>query len=228
MGTLGLRVVMADYGHPNLVVLDSKAITALFTVIRNKDTPAEKYITYADRLMRLLAEEGLAHLPPVKPVTVETPCGPYQGLAVPEYSTMCAVSIMRSGDILLEGVRQVATGIAVGKLLIQRDEEDPEKKPKFFYDKMPHIKDRTVLLVDPMLATGGSAMMAIKCIMERHNVPEEQITFLNVVSCPEGIAAMAKAYPKVKIITCAVDSHLNEQKYIVPGLGDFGDRYYST
>lgn len=83
------------------------------------------------------------------------------------------------------------------------------------------------MLVDPMLATGGSAIKAVEVLLEA-GVPEEKILFVNVVSCPEGLQALQKRFPRVRIITCAIDSHLNDQKYIVPGLGDYGDRYYST
>ena len=135
---------------------------------------------------------------------------------------------MRSGDILLEAVRKVALGIAVGKILIQRDEEDPEKRAKLFYSKLPKdIASRQVLVVDPMVATGGSVIRAIKVLIDA-GVPEANITFLNVVSCPEGLRALYAAYPSIRTITAALDEKLNEDKYIVPGLGDFGDRYYST
>ena len=213
---------------PNATVLESRAMTALFSVIRNKDTSTENYITYCDRLCTMLAEEGLARVQTVSPATVQTPCGPYAGLNVPAYSTMCAVSIMRSGDILLEALRKVALGITVGKVLIQRDEEDPEKKAKLFYSKLPPtITQKQVIIVDPMLATGGSAKACIKVILEA-GVAEKDIMFLNVVSCPEGLRALNEAYPAVHVVTAAVDEKLNEDKYIVPGLGDFGDRYYST
>eukprot|EP00992_Anisonema_acinus_P010617 TRINITY_DN6724_c0_g1_i1.p1 TRINITY_DN6724_c0_g1~~TRINITY_DN6724_c0_g1_i1.p1 ORF type:complete len:222 (+),score=80.94 TRINITY_DN6724_c0_g1_i1:2-667(+) len=214
--------------HPNCVVLNSRAITILFTVIRDKNTSVRDYVFYSDRLMRILAEEGLAQLATVVPRTVETPCGVYHGLALPPPETLCCVSVVRSGDILLEAVRQLSVGIAVGKILVQRDETDKEKRPVLFYNKLPpDVAQRQVLLVDPMLATGGSAKVAIKLLLEA-GVPAKNIIFLNVVSCPEGLTAMAESYPEVKIVTCAVDERLNDQKFIVPGLGDYGDRYYST
>lgn len=177
----------------------------------------------------ILAEEGIAHLKTVQDKKVATPCGVYNGLAVPAYETMCAVSIMRSGDILLEALRKVAVGISVGKILMQRDEEDEAKRPKLYYSKLPeNIADcRSILLVDPMLATGGSAILAIKVLVDA-GVREDNILFLVVVAAPEGIQAVQKAYPGVRIVTAEIDEGLNEDKYIVPGLGDFGDRYYGT
>ena len=214
---------------PNTTVLDSPAITLLFTSIRNVNTKVDTYINDADRLMRILAEEGLARVKGVKKVTIQTPCGSFDGLEPVPESRMCAVSIVRSGDILLEAVRSCAPKIKVGKILCQRDEEHPEKIAKLYYSKFPRdiASLEMVILVDPMLATGGSASLAIDTLLEA-GVKEENIMFLNVVSCPEGLDHLSKNYPKIQIVTAAVDSHLNDDKYIVPGLGDFGDRYYST
>ena len=214
---------------PNTTLLESPAIVVLLTSIRNVNTSVATYINDADRLMRILAEEGLARLRGVEKTTVVTPCGKYTGLkSIPE-KEICAVSIMRSGDILLEAVRSCAPNIKVGKILLQRDEEHPEKIAKLYYSKFPQdiAKLKMVVLVDPMLATGGSALLAIKTLID-HGVKEEKIMFLNVVACPEGLDALQSTYPKIQIVTAAIDSHLNEDKFIVPGLGDFGDRYYST
>jgi uracil phosphoribosyltransferase len=106
---------------------------------------------------------------------------------------------------LCEAVRQIIPGCAVGKILIQRDEEDPEKRPKLFYSKLPpNISQMTVILVDPMLATGGSAIMAIE-VLHQAGVREESVQFLNVVCAPEGLKALALRYPNVQVVTAAVD-----------------------
>ena len=89
------------------------------------------------------------------------------------------------------------------------------------------MEDKTVLLLDPMLATGGSAIAAVKVLLDQ-GVPQERIVFLNLICCPEGIRAMHNAYPAVRIVSAVLDPHLNEKKYIMPGLGDFGDRYFGT
>lgn len=118
--------------------------------------------------------------------------------------------------------------IKTGKILIQRDETDPEKKAKLFYSKLPPISDKTrIILCDPMLATGGSVCCATKVLVE-HGASETNILFVNVVSCPVGLENYNKAFPNVQVLTAAIDKELNEEKYIVPGLGDFGDRYYGT
>ena len=123
-------------------------------------------------------------------------------------------------------MRRVVPDAKTAKILIQRDEETAQ--PVLMYSKLPpKIEAMNVLLCDPMLATGGSALTAIK-VLKDAGVPEERITFANVVSCPEGLANLKKHAPKVVVVTSAVDEGLDARKYIVPGLGDFGDRYYGT
>jgi len=211
---------------PYTIVLKSKTVCALLTILRDENTGSEKFALTAHRLLRILAEEALGEL--TTATKIRTPCGPANGLKFPDQSTICGVSIIRSGDILLEQLRRVASGISVGKILIQRDETDPEKRPVLYYSKLPpDIAKKTVILVDPMLGTGGSSMAAIK-VLENAGVKPENILFINVIACPEGINRIHQTYPKLKIVTCAVDEELNSHKYIVPGLGDFGDRYYGT
>jgi len=214
--------------HPNIVEIKTAGMSALMTVLRDCRTDTTKFQLYADRMLTLLAEEGLASLPTVTKTTVQTPCSEYMGIQVPPYCEICVVSIVRSGDTLLEAVRRIAPGISCGHILIQRDEEDELKPAKLFYSKLPpRIASMQVLLVDPMLATGGSASKAIAVMLDA-GVPMGSITFLNVVACPEGLSKLAKDFPEVKVVTGCVDPYLNDDKYIVPGLGDFGDRYYGT
>jgi len=213
--------------NPNCTVLESRALTMLFTQIRDKNTKQLPYVKYSDRLMNILAEEGIAALCSEE-IQVETPCGPYNGLKMIDTNNLCAVSIVRSGDILLEAVRRLVPDVKVGKILMQRDEEDPEKKAKLYYSKLPpKVENMTVLLCDPMLATGGSAIGALKVLIEA-GVKQKNILFLITVAAPEGLEKLYKEYNELRIVCAALDSHLNEHKYIVPGLGDFGDRYYGT
>ncbi|KAI0269390.1 uracil phosphoribosyltransferase-domain-containing protein [Gloeopeniophorella convolvens] len=197
-------------------------LEALYTIIRNKDTSRGDFIFYSDRIIRLLVEEGLNHLP-VVPKVVETPTGvKYEGVGFE--GKICGVSILRAGEAMEQGLREVCRSVRIGKILIQRDEETT--LPKLFYSKLPQdISKRYVLLLDPMLATGGSAMKAVEVIME-HGVPEDRIIFINLISSPEGLRTFTTRYPAVKVITGWVDEGLNEKAYIVPGLGDFGERRY--
>lgn len=123
-----------------------------------------------------------------------------------------------------QGLRDCCRSVRLGKILIQRDEETAT--PKLFYVKLPDdISERYVLLLDPLLATGGSAAMAVDVLLEK-GVKQDKIIFLNVLASPEGISVFKEKYPKIKIITGMIDDCLNDKKYVVPGLGDFGDRYY--
>lgn len=179
-------------------VLSSPAISMLMSIIRDQRTCQADYVRASDRLMAILAE---GH-------------------------NICAVDIVRSGGILLEAVRKVIPELKTAKILIQRDEATA--LPQLYYSKLPDgIEKLQVLLCDPMLGTGGSALTAIE-VLKKAGVKEENILFINVVSCPEGLKALAMNAPDVRILTCALDSHLNEVKFIVPGVGDFGDRYYGT
>lgn len=217
--------VRAEY--PNLTVLVDilpHQTRGLLTIIRDQTTDRNKFVFYSDRLIRLLVEWALEFLP-VSPKGVETPLDvTYDGVGFD--GKICAVSILRAGLSMEKAVRQVCASIRLGHVLIQRDEATAE--PIFKYEKFPKdIAKRYVLILDPMLATGGSVVTTIEHLIQA-GVPEERILFVNLVSCWEGIARVFTAHPKVRIVTAEVDPTLNERKYIVPGLGDFGDRYMGT
>lgn len=213
---------------PNVTVIESRAVNYLLMKLRCKNTQGRDFMVYGDRLMRILAEEAFCRLPSVVSGTVETPCGFAHGLVEKFKMDICLVSVVRSGDILQEAVRQLHPGVKVGKILIQRDENSADKMPVLFYKKLPKdISNCFVILMDPMLATAGSAKMAISVLMES-GVEPKNIMFLNLICAPEGIEALIKEFPEVKVVTGAVDQYLNEERFIVPGLGDYGDRYYGT
>jgi uracil phosphoribosyltransferase len=222
--------------HPNLIVLQSKALVPLFTKIRDRDTSSKDFVTYSKRIMRLLAEEAIAYLPGndgTTPYTVMTPTNvPYIGqLSIVDTNPdmVCAVSIVRAGDSLLESVRDIAPGIRVGKLWIQRNESVASKEAVHSCTKLPkNIHNMDVILCDPMLATGGSSITALDILVVEYGVDPTRIVFANVICCPEGLEALAKKYPTIKIVTCWIDSGLNNEKYIMPGLGDYGDRFFNT
>jgi uracil phosphoribosyltransferase len=218
----------APFPSSRVRVLEGRAIRALFTVIRDEKTSPAIFAPAADRLMHLLAEEALASLPGTREASIKTPCGVFDGLRLLPPEQIAVVSVVRSGDTLLEAVRHNYPGIAVGKLVVQRDESSPEKTAKLIFSKLPHdITRRSVMLVDPMLATGGSARRALE-VLNAAGVRDENILFVCVVAAPEGITSLTELHPNLTVITAAIDERLNEHKYIVPGLGDFGDRYYGT
>ncbi len=173
----------------------------LASMIRNKDTQRADFIFYSNRIIRLLVEEGLNHLPVVEH-TVTTPVGrSYAGVMF--QGKICGVSIMRAGEAMEQGLRDCCRSVRIGKILIQRDEETC--KPRLFYDKLPEdISERWVLLLDPMFATGGSATMAVDVLKSR-GVPEDRILFLNLIASPEGIDSFAKRFPKLRVVTAFID-----------------------
>ena len=178
-------------------------------MIRDRNTPRSDFIFYSDRIIRLLVEEGLNHLP-VNEHTVVTPTGvPYTGVAF--QGRICGVSILRAGEAMEGGLRECCRSVRIGKILIQRDEETA--KPKLFYAKLPEdIARRWVLLLDPMLATGGSAIQAIKVLVE-HGVQPEKMFFLNLIASSECLENVRRTYPQVRVISAWVDAKLSEQHY---------------
>ncbi|KAG0334749.1 Uracil phosphoribosyltransferase, synthesizes UMP from uracil [Podila horticola] len=205
-----MSLATQSYHPPPQVVLlpQTQQLKALMTIIRDQNTKRAEFVFYADRIIRILVEEG----------------EDYHGVEFQGH--ICGVSIMRAGESMEQALREVCRSVRIGKILIQRDEETA--LPKLYYLKFPpDIASRYCLLLDPALATGGSAIKAIETLVE-HGVPEERILFLNLLSCPQGIAAVVAKYPSIKIITAEIDHGLNGKKYIVPGLGDFGCRYFGT
>ncbi|CAM1508531.1 Fc.00g053790.m01.CDS01 [Cosmosporella sp. VM-42] len=216
--------VSTEVPFDNVHVLpQTPQLIALLSMIRSKNTERADFIFYSNRIIRLLVEEGLNHLPVIEH-TVTTPVGrTYDGLMF--QGKICGVSIMRAGEAMEQGLRDCCRSVRIGKILIQRDEETAQ--PKLFYDKLPEdIADRWVLLLDPMFATGGSATMAVE-VLKARGVPEDHILFLNLIASPEGIKNFATKFPRMRVVTAFVDQGLDEKNYIVPGLGDFGDRFYT-
>lgn len=202
----------------------------LFTIIRNKDTQRTDFVFYSERIMRLVVEAGLS-LIPVATNNVYTPTGSIFRGVTPDHRGIMGVSILRAGESMERVLREMCRGIRIGKILVQRNENSEDKAPdeRFNYSKMPKdVSERRVLLLDPMCASGGSAIKAVNILMEQYNVQPKNIIFLNLISAPEGLRRFISQFPEIPIVTAAIDEGLNENKYIVPGLGDFGDRYFGT
>ncbi|OBT55863.1 uracil phosphoribosyltransferase [Pseudogymnoascus sp. 24MN13] len=188
-------------------------------MIRDVNTDRADFIFYSNRIIRLLVEESLNHLPVIAH-EINTPVGrSYAGVMF--QGKICGVSIMRAGEAMEQGLRDCCRSVRIGKILIQRDEETC--MPKLFYDKLPEdISDRWVLLLDPM----GLCNDGCRC-SQVQGVPEDRILFVNLIASPEGINVFAKKFPKLRVVTAFIDQGLDEKNYIVPGLGDFGDRFYT-
>ncbi len=213
----------------NVTILNSRPISYLLNKLRNKNTNNKDFMIYGDRLMRMLAEEVFCRLPNIGIGLIETPCGKCDGLVDKHDIDICIVSIIRAGDALLEAFRCIQPGVKIGKILIQRDEDSKNKDAILYYKKLPKniSNTSTIILVDPMIGTGGSAKKAISVLLES-GILQEQIIFANIVCCTEGLENILTEYPNIKIITTAVDPKLDHKKYLTPGLGDYGDRYYGT
>jgi len=214
-----------EYLGKNVHVLpQTNQLRALHTVIRDRTARRDDFIFYSGRIIRLLIEAGLDLLP-FDTCEVETPVGrTYDGLRFTP--KICGVSIARAGESMEAGLRAVCRSIRIGKILIQRDKVS--KLPHLYYSSFPDdIAQRHVLLLDPMLATGGTALAAIQ-VLSDNGVAEKKIVFINLITVPEAIATVCQRHPNVKIVTSAIDERLNENAYMLPGIGDFGDRFFGT
>jgi uracil phosphoribosyltransferase len=155
------------------------------------------------------SEEGLSYLQTgVETVEVETPTGiKCEGTTV-DSANLVVVSIIRAGDSMLDTFLRINPAASVGKILIQRDEATA--LPIMYYSKLPALKGKQIILLDPMLATGGSAKAAIQSLIDK-GADEGKITFFNVISCPQGLASIGESYPGVRVVTGKVDEGLNEK-----------------
>nr|XP_033792779.1 uridine-cytidine kinase-like 1 isoform X3 [Geotrypetes seraphini] len=219
----------AHQGQPlpkTLSVLESTPqVRGMHTIIRNKDTNRDEFIFYSKRLMRLLIEHALSFLP-LKPVTVETPQGTiYEGKRF-HRQRITGVSILRAGETMEQALTAVCKDIRLGKILIQTNHDTGE--PELHYLRLPkEISEDYVILMDSTVSTGAAAMMAIRVLLD-HDVQEEKIFLLSLLMAEMGVHSVAYAFPHVRIITTAVDKGVNEEFHIIPGIGNFGDRFFGT
>jgi uracil phosphoribosyltransferase len=169
------------------VGIHSPAVIQLLTTIRDKTTPRIVYQEAFDRLATRLADEAFSRLHCIVAKTIETPTGvPFTGLTTPNHNSIVLISILRSGDILLEACRKLAPQCQVGKILIQRNEHHAEKLPVLYWKKLPlNLADKDIIVCDPMLGTGGTITCCVGELVKLGAVAS-RILFLNVISCPEG------------------------------------------
>lgn len=192
------------------------------TLMRQRDTSTAVFRQLLREISQLLAYEVTRGLP-MTTRRIETPLEPMDAPVI-DGKKLALVSILRAGNGLLDGVLELIPSARVGFVGLYRDEETLQ--PVQYYFKVPtELEDRLVIAVDPMLATGNSSVAAIDLLKKSG---ARNIRFLCLLAAPEGIARMREAHPDVPIVTAAIDSHLNDQGYIVPGLGDAGDRMFGT
>jgi len=204
----------------SVTVVDHPLAGHLLAQIRNRETSPPVFRTLAKRLALALTLEAIRDLPTER-VDVETPLERTTGRVLGE---LVAVPILRAGLGMLEAVTELFPEVAVGYIGLERDEASLQ--PQSYYRKLPPVTGRHVLVLDPMLATGGSGSAACTALKEA-GAPTS-IRFVCVVAAPEGLARMQTDHPDVAIFTAAVDRQLDDHGYILPGLGDFGDRLFGT
>lgn len=206
------------------VVPQTPQVRGLHTFIRNRKTPRDEFNFYSDRLMRILIENAMNFMP-FRNVSVTTPVRE-KYIGKKNAAQICGVAIMRAGETMEHALRAVVKDCKMGKILIQTNEKTME--PELFYLRLPkNIHHYKVLLMDATVATGAAAMMAIRVLLD-HDVIEENILLLSLLMAETGVHSLAYAFPKVTLLTTAVDPHINELFYVIPGMGNFGDRYFGT
>ncbi len=192
------------------------------TLLRDKNTGSKEFRALVSEIATLMCYEATRDLP-LEEVEVETPIQKAKTKVI-SGKTLAFVPILRAGTGMLDGVLSLVPSAKVGHIGMYRDPETALPVP--YYCKLPSdIEEREVIVLDPMLATGGSAIDAISQIKEYH---PKSIKFMGIIAAPEGMMALTEAHPDVDIYCAALDERLNEHKYIVPGLGDAGDRIFGT
>lgn len=208
--------------HPNVTLVDHPLVQHKLTLMREKETSSAVFRQLLREISTLLTYEVLRDIP----LTTKTIKTPLEAMQAPVLAgkKLAFISILRAGNGLLEGMLDLVPSARVGHVGLYRDHDTLQ--PVEYYYKVPrNIEDRLVIAVDPMLATSNSASAALTRLKEGG---AKNIKFVCLLAAPEGIEALTTAHPDIPIFTAAVDTRLNEKGYILPGLGDAGDRMYGT
>jgi len=201
-------------------VVQHPLVKHILTRLRDATTEPAQFRALARQLTLLLAVEATRDLP-VREHTVQTPLEPTEGHSLAQ--PIVAVPILRAGLGMLEAITELFTEVRVGYIGLERDEATAIARA--YYCKLPPIGASRVLLLDPMLATGGSAAQAVEVLLK---AGAQDIVHVCVVAAPEGVRLLNERFPQVRIVAASIDRGLNDRKFILPGLGDFGDRLYGT
>jgi uracil phosphoribosyltransferase len=213
---------MATPRFPNLTVLGHPLIQHKLTLLRDKRTTTRDFKQLVGEIATLMAYEVTKDLP-LEPIAIATPLEPMQGVQVAG-KKLTLVPILRAGLGMVEGIAQLIPSARVGHIGLYRDHDT--LAPVDYYFKIPSgEQDRAFFILDPMLATGGSAVAAVTALKK---AGATKIRFLCLVAAPEGVRRMLAGHPDVPVYTAALDRELNAKGYILPGLGDAGDRLFGT
>ncbi len=214
---------MAYSKWEQLTCVEHPLVQHKLTLMRDIQTGPKEFRELLRELTLLLAYEATANLK-TSIKEVQTPIGTTQGKIISDKDVVI-VPILRAGLGMFDAVLTLLPNASVGYIGVYRDPDT--HRPVEYYAKMPELNEKELFLLDPMLATGHSAIKSID-ILIKQGIDENNIYFLSLLSAPEGINEILSVYPKIKIYTASVDERLNEKDYIVPGLGDAGDRLYRT
>ena len=213
---------MPATSFPNLTVLDHPLIQHKLSILRDRETSTRDFKQLVSEIATLMAYEATQDLA-TEPVEIETPLERMIGRQV-SGKKLTLVPILRAGLGMVDGIAQLIPSARVGHIGLYRDHDT--LKPVDYYFKIPAAEvERDFYLLDPMLATGGSAVAAVAALKD---AGARRIRFLSIVAAPEGVRRMLEVHPEVHIFTAALDRQLNEIGYILPGLGDAGDRLFGT
>ena len=190
------------------------------TIIRDKETNFENFREYSSKLSYLLFIEGTKNIS-TKSKTIETPLIKTEGLEIENENV--AIAVLRAGLGLVDGVKNLLPDTSFGYIGVQRNEETAT--PEYYYENLPNLENKNVFILEPMLATGGSLSFAIDKVKEHS---PKGIIALTVISSPEGISRLEKEHNDITLVTAKIDEKIDENWYIVPGLGDMGDRLFGT
>ncbi|GAO98708.1 uracil phosphoribosyltransferase [Caedimonas varicaedens] len=207
----------------NLHILTHPLIQHKLTLMRDKNRSAPRFRQLMREIALLMGYEVTRHLPTISH-EVETPLARLQATMI-EDEKVAVVPILRAGLVMADGLMDLLPTARIGHIGLYRDHET--KRPVEYMVKVPLTHSRTFILVDPMLATGYSAVYAVD-ILNQRGIEDHNILFLSLVAAPEGVKVFSEAHPNVRVYTAALDEKLDENAYIVPGLGDAGDRLFGT
>ena len=210
--------------YPNVTVLDHPLLQHKITLLRDVHTGTNEFRTLVKEIAIMEGYEALRHLP-TEMVEIQTPIEKAM-CPIVSGKKLCFVPILRAGLGMVDGLLELVPSAKVGHIGLYRDEETHE--PHEYYFKMPYdVDQREIYIVDPMFATGGSAIDAVK-LLEKHGVKKENMHFIAIIAAPEGVEACCKGNPNLPVTIGCWDRCLNGKAYICPGLGDAGDRIFGT
>ncbi|MFP3890006.1 uracil phosphoribosyltransferase [uncultured Ralstonia sp.] len=211
-----------DPRFPNLFILNHPLIQHKLTHMRDKDTSTRTFRELLREITLLMGYEITRNLP-LTTRHIDTPMGPMEAPVIAGRK-LAVVPVLRAGVGMSDGLLELIPSARVGHIGVYRDEHH---RPVEYLVRLPDVEERTFILCDPMVATGYSAVHALD-VMKKRGVPDEHIIFVALVAAPEGVEVFQQAHPGVKLFVASLDSHLNENAYIIPGLGDAGDRLFGT